>query len=125
MCDSLLIVDDDPDQLDILSRNFPRNDYQVVAVSHPRRALEVASRQQFQVALLDLSLPEIDGIELMQRLQRTQESLQVIILSGYDYPSSNAKADGAFAVLTKPCSLALLKATVTRALGRQVAVSMS
>jgi DNA-binding NtrC family response regulator len=125
MCDSLLIVDDDPDQLSILSRTFSRSDYHVVVVDHPRRALEAASSQQFQVALLDLSLPDMDGIELMQRLQRIQDDLQVIILSGYDYPCSNAKADGAFAVLTKPCSLALLKATMTRALERKVAASMS
>ncbi|WP_254509009.1 response regulator [Anatilimnocola floriformis] len=112
---SLLIVDDDSDQVDTLARCFIRDGWHVVGVVHPRQALEAASFQQFQVALLDLSLPELDGIQLMQRLRRTQEDLQVILLSGYEYPASEAKAAGAFACLTKPCGLALLKAKVGEA----------
>ena len=95
MCDSLLIVDDDPDQLDILSRIFPRSDYYVVAVNHPRRALEAASSQQFQVALLDLSLPDMDGIELMQRLQRTQDSRKrPVNCTGFEWASGGVSFGG-------------------------------
>ncbi|WP_254510243.1 response regulator [Anatilimnocola floriformis] len=112
---SILIVDDNPDQVDSLARWFILDGWHVVGVIHPRQALEAASFQQFQVALLDLSLPEIDGIQLMRQLKRTQEVLQVILLSGHDVPASEAKAAGAFACLTKPCGLALLKARVNEA----------
>ena len=117
---SLLIVDDDADQLLMLSHLFRRCGYHVVTANHPRDALVAISSGQFQVAILDASLPDIDGIELMKRLKRSQCGLQVIILSGYDFaeydsPEHLARADCAFACLVKPCPLALLEATITDA----------
>jgi len=117
---SLLIVDDDADQLLILSRWFTRQGYRVVTANHPRQALVAAGAGHFQVAVVDASLPEIDGIELMRRLKLSQSDLQVIILSGYDFdvydsPAQLAKADCAFACLVKPCSLQVLELTIENA----------
>ena len=112
---SLLIVEDDVDQLKLLSATFVRTGYRVVSVQHPRQALEAASFRQFQVVLLDGSLPEMDGLELMQRLKRTQDGVQVIFLSGCEYPIWRAKAEGAFTWLVKPCKMALLEATIQHA----------
>jgi CheY-like chemotaxis protein len=112
---SLLIVEDDPDQRDAATRWFVHVGYQVLSVAHPRQALLAASFQQFQVALLDASLPEMDGLELMRRLKRTQDGVQVVILSGCEYPLWRAKAEGAFAWLLKPCSRALIEETVQHA----------
>jgi DNA-binding response OmpR family regulator len=115
---SLLIVEDDLDQLEVLARLFVQAGYQVVSVHHPRQALEAASIRQFQVALLDAGLPEMDGIELMRHLKRSQKAVQVIILSGDQYPQRRAKAEGAFAYFLKPCRMALLEATVESAMER-------
>lgn len=112
---SLLIVEDDPDQLEAVTRCFIQAGYQVLSVAHPRQALQAASFQQFQVALVDASLPEMDGLELMHRLKGTQDGVQVVILSGCEYPIWRAKAEGAFAWLLKPCSRELLKTTVEHA----------
>ena len=78
---SLLIVEHDPDELDILTCSLIEAGYQVVSVHHPRQALEAASFRQFQVALLDASLLEMDGLELLHCLRWTQHRLQFIILS--------------------------------------------
>jgi DNA-binding NtrC family response regulator len=115
---SLFIVEDDLGQLEMVSAKFVRAGYSVVSVHHPRQALEAASFRQFQVALLDASLPEMDGLELMHRLKRTQDGVQIVILSGYEYPIWRAKAEGAFTWLVKPCRLALLEATVQHAFER-------
>ena len=112
---SLLIVEDDLGQLELLSAKFVRTGYRVVSVQHPRQGLEAAIFQQFQVALLDGSLPEMDGLELMRRLKRTQDGVQVIFLSGCEYPIWRAKAEGAFTWLVKPCKMALLEATIQHA----------
>ena len=109
---SLLIVEDDPEQLDALVRWFILAGYEVTGVDHPSQALEAASLRQFQVALLDASLPEMDGLLLMQRLNLHQDGMQVIILSGRDNLEQRAKTEGAFACLVKPCKLALMQATV-------------
>jgi DNA-binding NtrC family response regulator len=92
----------------------------VVTANHPRQALVAARGGNFQLAIVDASLPEIDGIELMKRLKHSHPDLQVIIHSGYDFaeydsPEQLAKADCAFACLVKPCDLASLQATVEHA----------
>lgn len=108
----LLIVEDDPDELDILTCRFIQAGYQVVSVHHPRQALEAASFRQFQVALLDASLPEMDGVELLQCLKRTQQHLRFIILAGHQCSEPWAHVEGTFAWLVKPCNMALLETTV-------------
>jgi DNA-binding NtrC family response regulator len=115
---SLLIVEDDPDQLEALVRWFIRAGYEVTGVDHPNKALEAASFRRFQVALLDATLPELDGFMLMQRLQQPQDWMQFIILSGQDNLERRANAEGVFACLAKPFKLALLQATVESALER-------
>lgn len=115
---SLLIVEDDPDQLEALVRWFVRAGYEVTGVDHPIQALDAASVRQFQVALLDASLPEMDGFLLMQRLNLQQACMQFIILSGHDNLERRANSDGAFAHLAKPCKLALMQVTVEGAFKR-------
>ena len=117
---SLLIVDDDLDQLDTLARCFVEAGYQVISVHHPRQALEAASFRQFQVALLATSLPEMDGLELMRRLRRTQHHLQFFILSGYRGPGWLAREDGSVARLVTPSNMALLQETVEDAFDQAV-----
>ena len=112
---SLLIVEDDLRQLEPLSAKFVRTGYRVVSVQHPRQALEAASFQQFQVSPLDGGLPEMDGLELMHRLKRTEDGVQVVFLSGCEYPIWRAKAEGAFTWLVKPCKMAPLEATIQHA----------
>jgi DNA-binding NtrC family response regulator len=122
---SLLIVDDDMDQLSTLSRWFSRRGYHVVTANHPRQALVAVGAGQFHAAIVDASLPEIDGLDLMKRLKRLQYNLPVIILSGYDFsnhaaPENWSSTDSAFACLMKPCDLGLLETTVTHAMYRRI-----
>ena len=83
---SLLLVEHDPDQLDLLTRCLIHAGYQVVSVHHSRLPLEAASFRQFQVALLDASLPEMNAFELMRCFKRTQDHLQCVILSALRHP---------------------------------------
>jgi DNA-binding NtrC family response regulator len=117
---SLLIVEDDPDQLEVLARCFVQAGYHVVGVHHPRQALEAASFRQFQVALLAASLPEMDGLELMRCLKRTQDRLQFVILAGGRYPEQQARAEGTAARLVNPWNIAILEETVEDAFEQSV-----
>jgi DNA-binding NtrC family response regulator len=120
MDNSILIVEDDLEQLDVLTRRFIQAGYQVVAVHHPRQALEAVSFRPFQVALLEASLPEIDGLDLMKRLKRMQHDMQVIILAGGDYSIRRARSEGALYCVRKPCQLQLLDSLVANAFQRAV-----
>ena len=115
---SLLIVENDAALLDLLTLNFIQRGYAVTPVHHPRQALEAATIKSFELALLDGSLPERDGIWLTRELKLRIADLQVIILSAHSDPAFQAKCldSGAFAYLRKPCSLADLEATFELAL---------
>ena len=114
----LLVVDDNVDELMAVTRWFIQRGYHPVSVTHPRQALEAARFQVFPVALVDANLPEMDGLELMHRLKRVQDAIQVVILSGYEFPDQHAKAVDAFAWLAKPCELELLEAIIEPAFER-------
>ena len=112
---SVLVVEDDAIQRAAIVHWLADAGYHVVGVGHPRQALQAASFRQFSVVVLDLSLPEIDGIELMRRLQRCQVAAHYIITSGFDYSKRHASAIGAHACLQKPFSRAQFEAAVAKA----------
>lgn len=108
----LLIVEDDLDQLAMLKRWFIRAGYQVTGVRYPRHALGAAALRPFQVAVINYTLPEMNGIELMHQLRRRLGNIPTVILSYDTLAVSDAETAGAFACLGKPCMKSLLEATV-------------
>ncbi|HET6881617.1 MAG TPA: response regulator [Pirellulales bacterium] len=114
---SLLLVDDDEEFLEILVRRFSRRGMQVASASSAQAAIESASRHRLHVAVIDRSLPDQDGVDLMTDLHRHHPALRVILLSGHgDEPDiASARSRGAYDYLVKPCSLADLEAAVTKA----------
>lgn len=109
---SLLIVEDDPEQLATLNRWFIRAGYQVTGVRHPRNALAAAAVRPFQVALINQELPEIDGVELMYQLQRRVGNIPIVIQTYDPQAVADAETAGAFACLVKPYKKSLVEATV-------------
>lgn len=115
---SLLIVDDDPDQLDILARWFVRAGYHVVSVHHPRQALAAVAFQPFQVALLAANLPEMDTMDLVHCLRRFQDRLECMILTGRRPPQRRVASQPTTARLVNPRNIPLLQAAVEDAFER-------
>jgi DNA-binding response OmpR family regulator len=113
----LLLVDDDKEFLEIVLRRFARCGVLAAGATNPEAALDAADRQEFHVAVLDRSLPGLDGIELMVRLHDRRPELQVILLSGHGDEQAIALARdcGAFDYLVKPCSLSDLETAVSAA----------
>ena len=81
---SLLLVDDDAELPAVFSRRFQRRGYSVTAVCQLGLAREAVRQQEFHVAVLDRTLPEQDGSELMQCLKQLDPKLPVILLSDLD-----------------------------------------
>jgi DNA-binding NtrC family response regulator len=120
MNNSILIVEDDPEQLDVLTRRFFQAGYRVIAVHHPRQALEAASFRPFGVALLDASLPEMGGMDLMQRLKRIQHDMQVIILVSGGHSMTHGRSEGALYCINRQCQIPMLDSLVANAFQRVV-----
>lgn len=71
--DKILIVEDEPDTLFILTKLLEKNNYQVLSARNGKEALEVIEGFDPQVVLADWTMPEMDGIELCNRLKSTEK----------------------------------------------------
>lgn len=112
----ILVVDDDEAVLQGLSEYFSRLGYEVIRAATGKQGLAGFKSQAPDVTILDLRLPDIDGLQILQ-IMREKKAL-VILLTGYgDIPTAvRAMQLGAENFLTKPVDLPHLVATVERAI---------
>jgi DNA-binding NtrC family response regulator len=112
----ILIVDDDDAVLKGLSEYFSRLGYDVVRAATGNQGLAGFESQDPDVTILDLRLPDIDGMQVLEIMRRKRAL--VILLTGYgDIPTAvRAMQLGAENFLTKPVDLPHLVATVERAI---------
>lgn len=105
----ILVVDDDPPYRDMLLASLTGAGYQAVAAASGQDALDkqAAAEPPFDVIVLDVIMPEMDGIETLRALRQVRPALPVIIVSGGGNLSADcyllaAKRLGAAATLAKP-----------------------
>src|SRR5262245_31788403 len=100
----LLIVDDDEQLAEALARRFQRNGYVATLAASGERALEAAAHAPFDVVLLDLHLPGMDGLEVLARLKELHPEIEVILLTAHGSIETAIQAmrKGAYDYLTKP-----------------------
>src|SRR5512140_108139 len=79
----VLLVDDDNTFRRVMSSELTRRGYKVVAVASGAEALQQAPRAEPDVTLLDLRLPDMNGIDVMKRLHERNGSAAVIVLTGH------------------------------------------
>jgi two-component system response regulator GlrR len=115
---SLLLVDDDPDLLRLLSIRLRANGYDVIAVDSGRRALASIAASRPDLVLTDLRMDGMDGMALFEEIQATYPGLPVIILTAHGtIPDAvTAVKRGVFGYLTKPYDADELLGQIERAL---------
>src|SRR5438552_1686292 len=113
---ALLVVDDDAENRDLLARRLERLGYRVAQAEHGRAALEKLAAEPFDLLLLDVVMPELDGYQVLQRLQAEGRlrDLPVIVLSASDETESAVRCIelGAEDYLPKPFDAVLLRARI-------------
>jgi CheY-like chemotaxis protein len=114
----ILIVEDYPVTQRVLSLTLKNNGHEAVVAANGLEALERLAETPFDLALVDIAMPEMDGIELLRHLRddARYQSLPIIMLtaSGQDDDRSMALSMGANGFLTKPASSRELIETVTQ-----------
>ncbi len=80
---NILIVDDEESICQILSEAVAKMDFKAMTSCHPSKALEMARRQHFDMAILDIRMPEMDGISLAKALREINSTLGIIFITGY------------------------------------------
>ena len=114
----ILLVDDDPGLLRLLSIRLRAEDYEVEAVESAHNALAVLNRFSPDLVITDLRMDKMDGIGLLKELQTRSPGLRVIIITAHGtIPDAvTATQHGAFGFLTKPIEKDELMSLVERAL---------
>ncbi|MES4785654.1 MAG: hypothetical protein C4294_07350, partial [Nitrospiraceae bacterium] len=117
----ILVVDDDPDICLALTDFLEHEGYHVDVKGTGAEAIEQLQSHRFGAAVLDLGLPDLDGLDVLKAFQEVDPKLPVIILTAYTTVEKTvgALSRGAFAFLTKPYNRDQLKATLKRAIGMQ------
>jgi DNA-binding NtrC family response regulator len=113
----VLIVEDEKRLREMLCTSMLDMDLRPTAVSSGESALKLVARQPFALALIDLNLPGMDGLELCDHLRRDRPSIQVILLTGFGDLDAARRAIRLEVVdfLTKPCSMDDLENALNRA----------
>jgi DNA-binding NtrC family response regulator len=103
----LLIVDDETRFLEAIGKRLTRRGFDVRAASNGPDAIELARKEKFDVALLDLKMPGMEGGEVLKALKAEHRFLEVIILTGHGSLESAVELTklGAFSYLPKPYEL--------------------
>jgi len=117
----ILIVDDDDAILQNVSRALKIEGYQVDVASTGKKAIELAQRSFYNLALIDIRLPDMEGTELLTALKKVTPRMVRIILTGFPTLSNaiaavNKEADG---YLTKPVKMDELIRTIKEHLVKQ------
>jgi DNA-binding NtrC family response regulator len=117
---SILVVDDEKSQREILEMILSGEGYDVTTASSGEAALKFAKERRFDLALTDLKMTGMDGIELLQHLLAQDSSIIVILLTAHGSIDSakDALRRGAFDYLQKPYERDTLLETIRRALKR-------
>jgi DNA-binding NtrC family response regulator len=121
---SILVVDDEKAQREILEMILAEEGYDVTTAASGEAALKFAKEKRFDLALTDLKMTGMDGIELLQHLLASDSSIIVILLTAHGSIESAKEAlrRGAFDYLEKPYDKAALLETINRALDRLDAI---
>ena len=118
----VLVADDDPDILSLVTLRLERDGYEVIGAPDGERAVEEALARTPDLALIDVSMPKLDGYEVTERLRQHEptSAIPIILLTARVQDSDVARGieAGADDYVKKPFSTADLRTRVQAALGR-------
>ena len=114
----ILVIDDELDVCNTLVKILSNEGYQMNASQNAKQGLELLESESPELILLDIMMPEIDGIEALRRIREVDKDIPVIMITGYGDLSTARESMklGAFDYITKPFDLNFLKAIIRDAL---------
>ena len=114
----ILIVDDEESQREQLSGFLKKQGFNVTTAESGMEAISLCEDKSFEVALIDLKMPGMDGIELLKKLKESNPEIQVIMMTAYASVDTavDAMKLGAYHYVNKPINLEELKLNIKKAL---------
>lgn len=116
----ILVVDDEQNSREGLTKILIKEGYEVVAAESGEDALVEAKKEDFDLIITDLRMPEVSGIDVLEKIRAKKPDIGVIIVTAYGEVNSYLKAMtlGAFEYLNKPIKLDELRRVISKALSK-------
>ena len=122
MSERVLLIDDEKEFLEVMSERRQTRDIDVTTASSARDALALVEKESYDAIILDLQMPEMDGLQALERLKAINPDLQVILLTGHATVEKGVQAMklGATDVLEKPADIQTLTEKIRKAHARKI-----
>ncbi len=113
----VLIVDDEEELAKAFRKKLSKEGYSVFTAATGGDAMALVKQHPFDVCVLDIRLPDIDGVRLLEMLKETEPTLEIIMLTGHASIDSAIQSmkQGAYDYLSKPCKLSELSSVILKA----------
>jgi DNA-binding response OmpR family regulator len=117
----LLLVDDEKPFVEVLKKRLTKRDIDVTTAFSGTEGIQVVRKVDFDIAVLDLKMGDMDGLEVLKTFKRMYSAMEVIILTGHGTEETVQDGInlGAVAYLSKPCDFEELIATIDNALSNK------
>ena len=118
---TILVVDDDPDIQEVLGDRLESLGYRVLMASNSREGLELVERQSPQMVLLDIEIPDRNGIETLKEIRRRGHEVTVVMITAYGTIERAVRAmkEGAYDFIPKPFEPDHIALIVQKAMERE------
>ncbi len=127
MNESILVVDDDGQVRKTLSSLLSEKGYSVVTAENGKQATKISEKSRFDMALIDIKLPDMEGTALLQRLKQNQPHMVKIIITGFPTLENAMETvnEGADGYILKPFDVQKLLEMIRKHLKRETAEHVS
>jgi DNA-binding NtrC family response regulator len=112
----LVIIDDNAGSLELLSTALARDGLRIYTAQHPEEGLEIVFREHPEIVLTDLVMPDVSGLEVLERVVEFDPAIEVILMTAHYTSESAVEAikKGAADYLNKPVSIAALRERISK-----------
>jgi len=117
MKEKVLLVDDEEEFIETLAERMRTRGMEVSTSNSGADALQLVDDEDFDVVVLDLKMPGIDGLDALKRIKRRRPDVQVVLLTGYATVEKGVEAikEGALEFLEKPVDISSLTEAIHKA----------
>lgn len=122
MSEKILLIDDETEFLEIMSERMQNRGMDVTTVASPTEALKKVQDETYDAIIVDLMMPEMDGLETLKALKKINPEVQIIMLTGHATVEKGIEAMklGAMDLLEKPADLNSLSEKIHKAKARKM-----